>query len=1126
MATYTLGSRYVLDESAGLQNGTGGDTDYALAALPALFKTYLDTLGQSYAFAATNGIAKSADGVIQASSGGPISALVLADANNQPLDGDPSGLLTLAGNSVFLYATSDPHIVIGREGALGVPNATGDVVFAVYLETNASNTSATLWSIQYEAIRHPDSASIDEVVDLGNYLHIGAAGDFALDFGTLGSGQLLFGSFGDATIAVIVAGRDQDPAGGIDSINTSQGGGSITIGVDNQMFDPATFDRKTGAVTAPGDAAYFTFVEGLQPASGTTMPSTGANAPGGVSAIDYSALHQAAGASFTIVQIQGAGNTPKTNVQLHAFNTAMEETSAYLTGQGDADDVEVKISTASVKVMLGGVQVTSGITVTQLAGGLGVEVRGVPVGATVQYGTVDAGGLPTSHTRLLIENYDGNPFDIGGFALQGPPTFTAIGQLIGFGDDGPVAAIGLTGQEAITDESTGANAADTGLAAPADEVGHAVSLTAASRLIGWDQATVVSLAGTSAGTDGGSSSVSLELGANTDSGLKTTDGTAIVLSKEGSVVVGRAGTEAIFAISIDANGQITVEQYDSVQHSPVGTFDDVARIAAGRLFAKVSVTDGDSDPISNSVDIGGKVGFEDDGPTASLALNNVTIVVDESVGIDAADPNAHDEVGHGAGVIGWAMLTGDALFTKAKDDGEDEEGATATFSLKIQSALTQLTVSSTHSAISLVADGTTAAKGISADGQYAFRVEIDASSGAVTMIQYLAVDHGNTTSTDELSAALGSGLLYAVWTVTDGDGDKAAPQVDIGSIISIEDDGPAIVTASLENLISGNTPGVTVSGDATFDLGSDAVAHWSIFNAPGDVGTGAAGFRWHYVDSSGDGTPDTNKVVGTLDGVDLYSLFIDSDGSYDFTLLSALKGTDLHLDVTDIKAGGPQTNFIDVGALNSTDYVKISGFFDADGSGPNPRAPAAINESNANVGVVNGNLDANETLAFSLYDSLNNIQDISGISIGTKTARTTSYRYTAFDDGVAVTGMTNVAITVGKNGRIVIDAPAGVLFDSIEITSVNGSAVKIGLGDISIKILPPDYLLGFTLQLTDADTDPVSASFTVGIDGDGDGAISAGITTFAAAQHSLLASATSDGLEMDWAVAAHSAQLF
>jgi hypothetical protein len=211
MATFTLGSRYVLDETADLQNGTGGDADVALAALPAAFKTFLDTLGQSYAFATANGTAQSAASVIQVNSPGPISALVLADANDQPLNGDPSGVVTLAGNSVFLYATSDPHIVVGREGTGNTPNASGEVVFAVYLETAADNKTATLWTIQYEAIQHPVPGDNDEVIDLGNYLHIGAAGDFALDFGTLASGQLLYGSFGNSTIAVIVAGRDQEP---------------------------------------------------------------------------------------------------------------------------------------------------------------------------------------------------------------------------------------------------------------------------------------------------------------------------------------------------------------------------------------------------------------------------------------------------------------------------------------------------------------------------------------------------------------------------------------------------------------------------------------------------------------------------------------------------------------------------------------------------------------------------------------------------------------------------------------------------------------------------------------------------------------------------------------------------
>jgi hypothetical protein len=335
--------------------------------------------------------------------------------------------------------------------------------------------------------------------------------------------------------------------------------------------------------------------------------------------------------------------------------------------------------------------------------------------------------------------------------------------------------------------------------------------------------------------------------------------------------------------------------------------------------------------------------------------------------------------------------------------------------------------------------------------------------------------------------------------VTDGDGDKVNPEVDLGAITKIEDDGPKLTDATFDDLTIGNTPNTTVSDNTvTFDVGSDNKTVWSITDAPGDIGTGSTGFRWTYVDSTGDNIADTNKIVGTLDGVSLYSLFVDSDGTYDFTLLSALKGTDLKLDTSDIKAGGPDTNFIDVGALNSTDFVKISGFFDADGPGGNPRGPAAVNESNANVGVVNGNLDANETLSFSLYDSGGVIQDISGISIGTKTPKTTNYLYTAFNDGVAVAGMTNVAISVGKNGKIEINAPSGILFDTVEVTSVNGVAVKIGLGDISIKILPPDYLLGFTLNLADADADPTQVSFTVGIDGDGDLSINASTTTFAA----------------------------
>mgnify|MGYP006331923517 CR=1 FL=1 len=98
MANITLGSRYVIDETAALQNyalGTNspsvGDADFNVGTLPAAFKSRLDAIDASYlAFATANGIAQSAAGVIQVTGPGPIESLVLADSANGTLNGDPA----------------------------------------------------------------------------------------------------------------------------------------------------------------------------------------------------------------------------------------------------------------------------------------------------------------------------------------------------------------------------------------------------------------------------------------------------------------------------------------------------------------------------------------------------------------------------------------------------------------------------------------------------------------------------------------------------------------------------------------------------------------------------------------------------------------------------------------------------------------------------------------------------------------------------------------------------------------------------------------------------------------------------------------------------------------------------
>ena len=104
-------------------------------------------------------------------------------------------------------------------------------------------------------------------------------------------------------------------------------------------------------------------------------------------------------------------------------------------------------------------------------------------------------------------------------------------------------------------------------------------------------------------------------------------------------VGGSAGT-VIFAISIDGNGAVTVAQYTSLKHPTSPDSYDEAVNLAGLLNAVVTVTDGDGDVATGTVAIGDAISFEDDGPSADIALTGTSAVLDELLGADPADLNA------------------------------------------------------------------------------------------------------------------------------------------------------------------------------------------------------------------------------------------------------------------------------------------------------------------------------------------------------------------------------------------------------------------------------------------------------------------------------------------------------
>ena len=131
------------------------------------------------------------------------------------------------------------------------------------------------------------------------------------------------------------------------------------------------------------------------------------------------------------------------------------------------------------------------------------------------------------------------------------------------------------------------------------------------------------------GTDGPSSATySLVLtGSNVASGLfalgvNGAQGASIVLNKVGNDILGQVGAVTYFTISVDGNGVVTFTQSLNIWHANTGSDDDASTLTlSDPALLQLTVTDADGDTASAALNLGGGVfQIEDDGPTASLAL--------------------------------------------------------------------------------------------------------------------------------------------------------------------------------------------------------------------------------------------------------------------------------------------------------------------------------------------------------------------------------------------------------------------------------------------------------------------------------------------------------------------------
>jgi VCBS repeat-containing protein len=507
-----------------------------------------------------------------------------------------------------------------------------------------------------------------------------------------------------------------------------------------------------------------------------------------------------------------------------------------------------------------------------------------------------------------------------------------IGNLVRFDDDGPKAKIYETGASVQHDETAGVQNPGSGADRDQTDPLPVEFSGIVGTLIGWAKSDdpVVGTGGTSFGADdeGATAVLSLEVSSNgVDSFIDdTATGQSIFLYQNGAIIEGRVGGPGgavAFAVSINTDGTINVAQYRALEHPNTSDHDEDVSIRDSAIRVVLTVTDGDGDVDVEKVDIGSAIRFDDDGPTANLTqVSGAQIVLDESVGADAGDPNANDEAGNVAGDIGYAKVSGAALFTDTSVFGQDGPAGSNSkvFSLSLpggNGSFSGLQDSETNANIRLYVVGNTieGRPDVPGTDPVSFVISVNSTTGEVTVSQYRAVEHNDPNDPDESTSPeiMDLNKILLNLTVKDGDGDTSTDNIDLGKLIKFEDDGvianddvDALQTSdggatffAAGNVVSGanvTTPGVDDGGSDKVAFVSKVTNYLAASITPDSNGENIAGkYGTLRMESDGDYTYDFNeatwagKVPSGSTEVFTYT-FKDSDGDTDTATLTITMG--------------------------------------------------------------------------------------------------------------------------------------------------------------------------------------------------------------------------------------------
>ncbi|WP_212749538.1 DUF5801 repeats-in-toxin domain-containing protein [Acinetobacter sp. CIP 102129] len=261
---------------------------------------------------------------------------------------------------------------------------------------------------------------------------------------------------------------------------------------------------------------------------------------------------------------------------------------------------------------------------------------------------------------------------------------------------------------------------------------------------------------------------------------------AISLVQVGNNIVGRAAGNDVFQVSVDANGNVTLNQFRSIIHANGANPDDVsAAIAANAITLTAFITDRDGDSANTAIAIGDKFSFRDDAPSVSTNTVSTVLEVDETV----LNSNDSENFASAFTVNYGADGAGSTVYSLGVTDGTNS----GLVDVASGSAILLYQVSAG------VVEGRVGGIG----GTAAFRISvIDAAAGQVELDQIRALRHLDTANTNEF-VRIDANTVKLIANVTDKDGDvNSAASIDLGVKVAFRDDAPTFGTAgTLPSLI-------------------------------------------------------------------------------------------------------------------------------------------------------------------------------------------------------------------------------------------------------------------------------------------------------------------------------------